>query len=152
MEITQADIAEVLSLKPLKGLPVAAALIAAHVEKIDRERNFRYWAMRGPVGRGYRIAVARLENIERVIAVLEAAKAAQVPAIESPKPARCPFYGSIRTFFGVAKGAGLNTKADAEMRRAMSSYFGRSIESREELTGAMWAQATDAIRGRELAW
>jgi pyruvate/2-oxoglutarate dehydrogenase complex dihydrolipoamide acyltransferase (E2) component len=155
MEITQADIEEVLNLKPLKGLPVAAALIAAHVEKIDREKNFRYWAMRGASGRGYRIAVARLENIEYVIAVLEAAKAAQVPAKESSqdaKSARCPFYKSIRRAYAIMREAGLNQRDEAAMRAAFSRFLGRVIESRDALPGGEWLQIGDAIKSRELAW
>lgn len=155
-EITKADVNEVLNLKPLKGLTVAQALIAATAERIDREANYRYWASRGFAGRGYRVAVARLEAIEYVLRVLEFAQAIEAAQAVAVKPARvrCPWYREIRRAYAIAREAGLDTSEDADqaMRDAFARYLGRAVPSRETLHGGDWARVANAIKGRRLAW
>lgn len=146
----KAEIEEVLNLKPLRGLTVAQALEAAKAERADREANFRYWALRGPVGRGYHTACKRIEAIEYVIAVLDAAQLPAAPVAE--RAPRCPFYREIRRCYAIAREAGLDTEADEAMRAAFARYLGRTVPTRETLCGADWARVANAIKGKRLAW
>ena len=168
-EITPAAIAEVLNVPALRGMSIAQALQSAKAERIDRAANFRYWALRGASGRGYRIACARIESIEYVLRVLEAAQRIEAaraatllapveiaPQREARAPreaqARCPFYRAIRRAYAIMREAGLNPKAEAAMRAAFARYLGREIESRESLSGGDWLLLGDAIKGNRLAW
>jgi hypothetical protein len=70
---------------------------------------------------------------------------------ESAKP-RCPWAAAIRRAFGIAKGAGLDTRADDAMRAAIGAMLGRAVSSRSHLTAGDWLLVGDGIRRGELAW
>jgi hypothetical protein len=71
---------------------------------------------------------------------------------EEPTKPRCSWAAAIRFAFGIAKGAGLDTKADAAMRAAIGAMLGRAVPSRSKLTAGEWLAVGDAIRIGELAW
>ncbi len=71
---------------------------------------------------------------------------------ETKGRARCAWYRAIRRAFGIAKGAGLDTKADAAMRAAIGAMLGRTVATRCALTAGDWLAVGDGIRRGELAW
>ena len=71
---------------------------------------------------------------------------------EEPTKPRCSWVAAIRRCFGIAKGAGLDTKADEAMRAAIGAMLGRVVASRSELTAHEWLSVGDGIRRGELAW
>ena len=71
---------------------------------------------------------------------------------EAPAKPRCSWAAAIRFAFGIAKGAGLDTKADDAMRAAVGRYLGLVVASRSELTAGDWLAVGDGIRRGELAW
>jgi hypothetical protein len=103
---------------------------------------------------------AQAEKYERFAAgALEAAPvAAQAPKVEAPatKPAkvRCAHYASIKTFFAVARDAGLDTTGASRdrVRGALGVWLGRRLASRNEVTGAEWSGAAQAIKTGRLFW
>jgi hypothetical protein len=70
---------------------------------------------------------------------------------ETAQP-RCLWAAAIRRAFGIAKGAGLDTRADAAMRAAIGAMLGRAVATRSELTAGDWLAVGDGIRRGELAW
>ncbi len=70
---------------------------------------------------------------------------------ETAQP-RCLWAAAIRRAFGIAKGAGLDTRADAAMRAAIGAMLGRAVATRCELTAGDWLAVGDGIRRGELAW
>jgi hypothetical protein len=76
------------------------------------------------------------------------AKVAQKPA-SAP---RCPHYKAIRRVYAICKEIGLNTKADAAMRRAFENFLIRPVPSREVLDGRDWDAIGTAIKAGELCW
>ena len=70
---------------------------------------------------------------------------------ETAQP-RCLWAAAIRRAFGIAKGAGLDTRADAAMRAAIGAMLGRAVTTRSELTAGDWLAVGDGIRRGELAW
>ncbi len=93
-------------------------------------------------------AATACENAAPVIVAAPVANVAQA-AIARP---RCPFHRCIRRAFAIAKEAGLDTRNDEGFRRAVGDYFGRAIESREQLTARDWLAVGDAVKARRLAW
>jgi hypothetical protein len=72
-------------------------------------------------------------------------------AVEREKP-RCGWATSIRRAFGLAKGAGLDTRDDEGMRAAISEYLGRAVASRSELSVGDWWLVAEGIERAELCW
>jgi hypothetical protein len=77
-------------------------------------------------------------------------------AVVPVKPAkvRCRHYASIKTFFAVARDAGLDTSAASRdrVRGALGVFVGRRLASRNEVTGAEWQGAAQAIKTGRLFW
>ncbi len=166
MQNTTSELREAMNLAPLRGLTVAQALEVARIEYSNRLRNWQLWAARPTNQRALDAARVRLSNIEYVLRVLESApapgsarSAAPQRAVKRP-PAptvarvRCRHYRAIRRAFAIAIERHLDTSAsaDEEMRAAFSSFLGRRIAHRDELTGGEWLLLGDAIKSRQLAW
>lgn len=79
--------------------------------------------------------------------VVKAAKVAQT----ATQRARCPHFKAIKRAFAIARDAGLNTRDDDAMRRAFGRSLGRTIESRECMSGGDWQAVGDAMK-RGLTW
>jgi hypothetical protein len=80
-----------------------------------------------------------------------------VAIVPETKPAKldkepCQFYHAIRGFYAAAQSAGMNVKANARMRQALSCFLGREIISRKELAAQEWERATTAVSIGELIW
>ncbi len=71
---------------------------------------------------------------------------------ETATQPRCLWAAAIRRAFGIAKGAGLDTRADEAMRAAIGALLGRAVATRSELTAGDWLAVGDGIRRGELAW
>jgi hypothetical protein len=94
---------------------------------------------------------SELESVTAFLAHLEAtAKAAPAKKVSS-KP-RCLHYASIRRFYAIARDAHLSVKDDDAIRASLSRFLGRSIESRESLSGSEWESAATAVKCGELTW
>ena len=93
---------------------------------------------------------AELQDVRAFLASLVAApeKAAQ-SATNRP---RCAHYKAIRRTFAIAKDRGLNVKDEAAMRWAFGRALGRTIETREEMTGNDWQAVGDMMKRGALAW
>jgi hypothetical protein len=78
---------------------------------------------------------------------------AQAPAVK-PAKVRCAHYASIKTFFAVARDAGLDTSGASRdrVRGALGVFVGRRLASRNEVTGAEWQGAAQAIKTGRLFW
>lgn len=106
---------------------------------------------------------AQAEKYERFAATANERAQSQAPAavqtalvaVQSPaKPvkARCAHYKAIQAFAATARATGLDMKAKDRSRGAVGALLGHRIESRADLTGAQWAQATAAIKAGNLFW
>jgi hypothetical protein len=89
--------------------------------------------------------------IEAVLAAPVLARHSATAQQETAKP-RCLWAVAIRRAFGIAKGAGLDTRADEPMRAAVGRYLGRAVATRSALTAGDWLSVGDGIRRGELAW
>lgn len=88
--------------------------------------------------------------------IVESAREVVIPTVQAPAQApakaRCPFHANIRKFFAAARDRGLDTTADGAMRLALSNYFDRAIMSRQQLSGAQWFEAAEAVQRFQIAW
>jgi hypothetical protein len=96
------------------------------------------------------------EELPHVLAFLAHLTAIQAPKVAAAKKVtskpRCAHYASIRRFYAIARDAHLSVKADDTIRASLSRYLGRSIESRESLSGSEWESAATAVKCGELTW
>jgi hypothetical protein len=108
-------------------------------------------------------ALAAMQNTQQATAAAPDALPAALPAApvlarqiaterQEPTNPRCSWVAAIRRCFGLAKGAGLDTKADEAMRAAIGAMLGRAVASRSELSASDWLDVGDGIRRGELAW
>jgi hypothetical protein len=76
------------------------------------------------------------------------------PVAVKPIKVRCAHYLSIKTFFAVARDAGLDTTATSRdrVRGALGVFVGRRLASRNEVTGPEWSGAAQAIKTGRLFW
>ncbi len=98
---------------------------------------------------------AQAEQFEQRAA--DALKTAQQPATVAPEPKRtvkprCPHYAEIKRFHAAAKEKGLDVRAKDRSRAAVGMLLGLRVESRADLTGRDWMQATMAIKSGRLFW
>ncbi len=98
------------------------------------------------------VAPTACENAGAVIVAAPVKTRQTVTQRESVPRVRCAWYRAIRRAYAIARDCGLDTKADAAMRAAFAAYFGRAIESREQLTARDWLAVGDAVKARRLAW
>ncbi len=73
-------------------------------------------------------------------------------SVARPTKTPCCFYRSIRRFYAIAQEAGLDTKADEQIRKAIGTFYGVELKSRKELSGGHWQAAGDAVKFGALYW
>ena len=67
-------------------------------------------------------------------------------------PEKCPWHRAIRRFFAISIERGLDPKDDFGIRAALSCFWGRTIETRSELSASDWWEAGDAVKKKQLSW
>lgn len=98
---------------------------------------------------------AQAEQLERLAA--DALKTAQQPAAVAPEPKRavkprCPHYAEVKRFMAAAREKGLDVRAKDRSRAAVGMLLGVRVETRADLTGRDWMQATAAVKSGRLFW
>ncbi len=98
-------------------------------------------------------SAVKVETVQVVALTANAGQtAAKRQSVARPTKTPCPFFRSVKRFYAIATEAGLDTKADSEIRAAVGAFFGIEIESRKQLSGGHWQAAADAVKFGALYW
>jgi hypothetical protein len=121
------------------------ALGFAQKSENAKDEQGREWFMKSALKHAAQAGLT-LQQIETKAAAIETQNAAQNAALETTEEVCDPCaVKAIRYFFAVCKNAGIDTTNSDLMRGAFSTYFGRKINTRRDLTADMWLNAANAI-------